>query len=192
MNKSIKAAAIFFSFLLPFGTALAMNFGSAARQETATVHAFEPAIFNIIFWNSGNEAEMISLSSPNLPKGWTIQFEKNNFLINNTLGNELIQMPGGALRATSDVIQINSNGSAGTYHVLITAKSSINGSDMSLGQERIFNLTVIVTGNNMSSDSGEILPGQSKEAVFFAPLIVIAIALIYVFSRKKKLTGAFA
>jgi hypothetical protein len=130
--------------LMIIGAASAANFGSTTKSDTAVADK-DAAVFVLLFWSSDEQAQKVRLSAIDMPENWGVTFEKNNFGISNSEGNEMIYASGKYVRATSvDVAVDTNNADPGTYSILISARSYSNDKDISFSQERIFNLTVSI------------------------------------------------
>lgn len=144
MGKLLKIAVW---FIILAGCVSAMNFGSAAKSESATAMN-GTASFSLLFW-TGDSGAQVRLKVLASPPGWDVQLRQESFEIGNGHGSEFVQTAAGYARAVSVPVQASSSDAKpGKYSILISASTDPGGSGMSLFQERIFNLTIVVQDKN--------------------------------------------
>ncbi len=154
-NDAMLAAlsiVVILTVILP--TANAANFGSAAKSDHIKIMQGDEANFSLLFWTTDEGAQDILLFVISSP--WSVTFEKASFNISRSQGNEMI-FSGGYIHATSIAMAADARAAEnGTYQIIVSAKSTATGGDMSIAQERIFNLSVDVLPNNNEANAGDI------------------------------------
>lgn len=168
MDRLPKSILVLVLSLLFFSVASAANFGSAAKNNRAVLQQGEDANFELLFWTSEEEAQIVVLSVSSAPEDWVIQFDQNFFNISSSQGNERILISGEYLFATSAGLTVDTaNYENGTYKIVVSAQTSPVGEGISLGQERLFNLIVqigdIPTVKEPEEEIGPREPAKTEE-----------------------------
>jgi len=148
LGKFLKIAVW---FIILAGCVSAANFGSAAKSESA-IAMNDTASFSLLFWTSDSEAQ-VRLKILASPPGWDVQLGQESFEIGNGHGSEFVQTAAGYASAVSVPVQASSgDAKPGKYSILISASTNPGGAGMSLFQERIFNLTIVVQDKNSNDE----------------------------------------
>ncbi len=84
---------VLFFMLLLSSRVCAINLGSVAKNNFATVSIDKSTKFEMLFWNIEEEPYTIKLSINNAPKDWTVIIDPDEFILNKTIGEEYINLP---------------------------------------------------------------------------------------------------
>ncbi|MCX6815502.1 MAG: hypothetical protein NT120_01450 [Candidatus Aenigmarchaeota archaeon] len=171
-----KLLSLFFIILVA-GVALASNFGSSTKGDTITLKENQSGSFDLLFWTTENITHNVILNKSYVPDNFEVLFEKNEFNISSTKGNEMVYKSGGYIKATSIKVFVNQiYPKPGNYSILISSIYSSGEGDITTKQERTFNLAVNVEG---VAKNETIINGKGNADL--NPLAYVAILIIIIF-----------
>ena len=173
MKKIIKfeICFIFISLVVIPAIVQSVSLGSFTRKNSATVEAGEKITFDVLFWNLADDPYYLKLHESNIPDGWRIRIEQNDFLMETTEiekppfgNNDYINLPNIGVIMPHRVeieIQTSSNTKEGNYEIFIIATTSKSNKDISVSQERDINFKIKVL-NNQEENENENLDEQEE------------------------------
>lgn len=156
-----KILIIILFFALLSSDVYAISLGSVVKSNVAETSNSESIKFTMLFWNVENESYTVKLSATDSPKDWTIIIDPNEFILNNSVGEEYIKLPYMDENAKAKVVNIfvkpDSNSKPGKYFISIKAEAipqnEIN--DVAIIPEKLFRFEVNLKGFTMSNDNIE-------------------------------------
>lgn len=147
------------SLLLTVQTAGAMSMGTVVKKDTMTITNDGLAKFTILFWNVENNSYNVELYVKELPKGWLVNIQPEEFMLNSSSGSEHVVLSSDkTVKAFPvNVSVVPENPEPGKYQITLVARAGVNKEGMSFFQEREFRLNVNVTESKSSSVFSKII-----------------------------------
>lgn len=151
-------------------TADAFNLGMLQKSLSANVSAGDTAAFRVLFWNADEIGYTLSINKINAPENWLIIIQPNNFLLNNSLKEniERIYLPGNKTtinaKASDIYITIPEKETVGVYQIVLNAiAGNEKNTGFSLFQERkiMFQVNVIKGSEQKINESGDNEPRRT-------------------------------
>jgi len=157
---------ILFSLLLSSG-AYAISMGSVVNNNFEKITNSESAKFTILFWNIDKESYRVILDVRELPQGWIIIIEPNNFILNASVGKEYIKLPymNDSVKTTpvEVIVKPTTSTKPGKYNVSLSSRTESPSDGISFSQERLFNFIVEVENPTFFEPSEEQIVNQYNE-----------------------------
>ena len=151
---SLIAIVSFVIFLCPVN---AINLGSVAKNDHASINYNESARFKLLFWNTENSTYKVELEIKDMPKDWTVIIQPKEFFLNSSTGEEYINLPymeKSVIAYPVNVFVKPNNNENGTYYVTIIARAGLNNNNtISTFQERQFKFYIDVINGVKSENS---------------------------------------
>ena len=147
MLKLAKLILILILFLAIVSTrAYALSMGTVAKNDYIRISPDESAKFTVLFWNAESNNYKVGINVKELPEGWTVLIEPNNFILNSSIGKEYVNLPYGTVKALpiDIILKPPKNIEPGKYDIVLSAGAELPSNGIKLSQERLFKFTVEV------------------------------------------------
>lgn len=120
--------------------------GTVVKNDYSKISSDESAKFTVLFWNAENNDYKIGISVKELPEGWTVLTEPNNFILNSSIGKEYVSLPYGTVKAlpVDIILKPPKNIEPGKYNIMLSAVAELPSNGIKLSQERLFKFIVEV------------------------------------------------
>jgi uncharacterized membrane protein len=160
----------FVMFLLAVQTAQAISMGTVVKKDLINIRNDESAKFTILLWNVEDVSYDVELQVKEAPKDWLVIIQPDKFALNSSVGEEYIKLPYTDENVKAFPVNVYvkpSNPNPGRYDILVEARAGSPKAGVSFFQERMFKLTVNVTGLQSESETGNV---ESNSTENFQPL----------------------
>ena len=147
--KMVKLLSIIILFLVILSVRVyAISMGTLVKNDFSNTTTDSSAKFTILFWNDENESYKLELSVREKPEDWIVIVNPDSFVLNSSLGKELIKLPYKDNYAKANPVDIivkpPLSTKPGKYNISIEAKAIPPQNNISFSQGRIFRLVVEV------------------------------------------------
>ena len=130
--------------------AYALSLGSIAKNDFAEISLGKSAKFQMLFWNPENDSYIVRMSVEYAPQDWTIIIDPNEFVLNNSVGEEYISLPYDKnirAKTVNVFVKPNEGSVSNRYNITIGAYAvSPTESSLVVIPRRSFNLVVDLEG----------------------------------------------
>ncbi|MFH1473650.1 MAG: hypothetical protein ABIE55_02030 [Candidatus Aenigmatarchaeota archaeon] len=152
----LKISIIILFFILLSSEVYAISLGSIVKEDYVEISNDESVKFKMLFWNIDSESYTLKLSVKDAPENWIAIIDPDEFVLNNSIGEEYISLPYMNDNIKAKVVNLfvkpDSDSEAGIYSVVIEAgtKTSDETSGIEIVPQRLFNFQINLSGSKDS------------------------------------------
>jgi uncharacterized membrane protein len=163
----LKSFAIIF-FVLLSTEVYAINLGSIVKNDFAQTTNYESVKFKMLFWNVESESYTLKLTVKEAPEDWTVIIDPDEFVLNNSVGEEYIKLPYMNENTRAKVVNLfvkpDLNSKAGNYSVFVEAetKTSDETSGIEIVPQRLMKFVIDLRGIETSDEVDSNIPPEGN------------------------------
>jgi hypothetical protein len=164
----LKVSAVFLFFIMLSSEAYAINLGSIVKNEYTQITNYESAKFKMLFWNAESESYTLKLSVKESPEYWIAIIDPDEFVLNNSVGEEYIKLPYMDENIRAKVVNLFvkpvMNSKSGNYSVIVEAgiMTSNETSGIEVIPQRLMKFVIDLSGTENSDDVEDIVSSEEN------------------------------